>query len=128
MSTLQVSTSAQLHGITSIPHRGPERWLSSKESWLLFQKIGIRFPASTWWVTTIYNSCPPKDSGALFWPLRVLHALGAGTIHAGEAPPVCIKTNCAKKLYLFFHRKGGTTNLDSFQKYSRKLKRMGFPR
>lgn len=128
MLTLQVSTSAQLHGITSIPHRGPERWLSSKESWLLFQKTGIRFPASTWWVTTIYNSCPLRtlvpSSGLCEYCMHLVQ----GQYMQGKHPPVCIKINCAKKLYLFFHRKGRTTSLDSFQKYSRKLKRMGFPR
>jgi hypothetical protein len=34
---------------------GLERWLRGGEHWLLFQRTGVQFPATTWWLTTICN-------------------------------------------------------------------------
>jgi hypothetical protein len=40
--------------------QGLERWRSSKEHRLLFQRSWVQFPATTWWLTTICNGiwCP----------------------------------------------------------------------
>lgn len=35
---------------------GLERWFSSKEHWLLYQRTGVQFPASTWQFTIVCNS------------------------------------------------------------------------
>jgi hypothetical protein len=34
---------------------GLERWLSSEEHWLPFQRSWVQIPATTWWLTTICN-------------------------------------------------------------------------
>jgi hypothetical protein len=34
-------------------HRGKEKWLSSSEHWLLFQRTRVQFLALTWQFTTV---------------------------------------------------------------------------
>jgi hypothetical protein len=37
--------------------KGLDRYLCGQEHWLLFQKIWVHFPAPTWHLTTVCNSC-----------------------------------------------------------------------
>ena len=35
--------------------KGLERWLSSEKHRVLFQRSRVQFPATTWWLKTIYD-------------------------------------------------------------------------
>jgi hypothetical protein len=53
----------------NISIRGMEKWLSSKEYCLLFQRTQVQFPLPTEWLIIICNFSL-RRYGVLFWPLR----------------------------------------------------------
>jgi hypothetical protein len=49
--THKVKTIKKKHFLKS-GETGLERWLSSEDHWMFFQRIWVQFPASTWQLTT----------------------------------------------------------------------------